>query len=192
MPTTLSPGTTQLLQAWAGGDGRALEELVPRVYRELRRLAGKLLKNERKGETLQATDLVHEVYVRLIEVTQMDWQHRAHFFAVSANLMRRILVDRARRRSAAKRGGKRAVVNLDERLDLASTRSRELIALDDALSTLSAIDARRARIVELRFFGGLDVKETAEIVGLSPETVMRDWKLARAWLLAELSQRSKG
>jgi RNA polymerase sigma factor (TIGR02999 family) len=192
MPTTLSPGTTQLLQAWAGGDGRALEELVPRVYRELRRLAGKLLKNERKGETLQATDLVHEVYVRLIEVTQMDWQHRAHFFAVSASLMRRILVDRARRRSAAKRGGKRAVVNLDERLDLASTRSRELIALDDALSTLSAIDARRSRIVELRFFGGLDVKETAEIVGLSPETVMRDWKLARAWLLAELSQRSKG
>jgi RNA polymerase sigma factor (TIGR02999 family) len=192
MPTTLSPGTTQLLQAWAGGDGRALEELVPRVYRELRRLAGKLLKNERKGETLQATDLVHEVYVRLIEVTQMDWQHRAHFFAVSAGLMRRILVDRARRRSAVKRGGKRAVVNLDERLDLASTRSRELIALDDALSTLSAIDARRARIVELRFFGGLDVKETAEIVGLSPETVMRDWKLARAWLLAELSQRSKG
>jgi len=192
MPATSSPDTTQLLRAWARGDGQALEELVPRVYWELRRLAGKLLKNERKGETLQATDLVHEVYVRLIEVTQMDWQHRAHFFAVSSSLMRRILVDRARKRSAAKRGGKRAVVNLDERLDLASTRSRELIALDDALSTLSAIDARRARIVELRFFGGLDVKETAEIVGLSPETVMRDWKLARAWLLAELSQRSKG
>lgn len=188
MPATSSPDTTQLLRAWARGDGQALEELVPRVYWELRRLAGKLLKNERKGETLQATDLVHEVYVRLIEVTQMDWQHRAHFFAVSASLMRRILVDRARKRSAAKRGGKRAVVNLDERLDLASARSRELIALDDALSTLNAIDTRRARIVELRFFGGLDVKETAEIVGLSPETVMRDWKLARAWLLAELSQ----
>jgi RNA polymerase sigma-70 factor, ECF subfamily len=191
MPTPVSPDTTQLLQAWAGGDEQALEELVPRVYCELRRLAGKLLKNERKGETLQATDLVHEVYVRLIEVTRLDWQHRAHFFAVSAGLMRRILVDRARRRSAAKRGGKKVVVDLDERLDLSSTRSRELIALDDALSTLSAIDARRARIVELRFFGGLDVKETAEVVGLSPETVMRDWKLARAWLLAELSQTAK-
>ena len=190
MSTALTPDTTQLLQAWAGGDERALEELVPRVYRELRRLAGKLLKNERKGETLQATDLVHEVYVRLMEAARMDCRHRAHFFAVSASLMRRILVDRARRRSAAKRGGRKTVVNLDERLELSSARSRELIALDDALSTLSAIDARRARIVELRFFGGLDVKETAEIVGLSPETVMRDWKLARAWLLAELSQQS--
>jgi RNA polymerase sigma-70 factor, ECF subfamily len=190
MPTP-SPDTTQLLQAWAGGNERALEELVPRVYRELRRVAGKLLRNERQGETLQATDLVHEVYVRLIEATQVDWQHRAHFFAVSASLMRHILVDRARKRSAAKRGGKRAAVNLDERLDLGSVRSRELIALDDALSTLSAIDARRARIVELRFFGGLDVKETAEVVGLSRETVMRDWKLARAWLLAELSARSQ-
>jgi RNA polymerase sigma factor (TIGR02999 family) len=188
MLSTPSPDTTQLLKAWAGGDGQALEELVPRVYRELRRLAGKVLQNEPKGRTLQATDLVHEVYVRLIEVTTVDWQHRAHFFAVSATLMRRILVDRARRRSAAKRGGKQPV-NLDGRIDLASIRSRELLALDDALTTLNAIDPRRARIVELRFFGGLDVKETAEIVGLSPETVMRDWKLARAWLLAELSQR---
>jgi RNA polymerase sigma factor (TIGR02999 family) len=191
MPTTVSRDTTQLLQAWAGGDGRALEELVPRVYRELRRVAGKILKNERRGETLQATDLVHEVYVRLNDATQVDWRHRAHFFAVSAGLMRRILVDRARRRSAAKRGGKRAAMNLDGTIDLASTRSRELVALDDALSALGAIDARRARIVELRFFGGLDVKETAEVVGLSPETVMRDWKLARAWLLAELNQSTK-
>ncbi len=189
MLSTPSPDTTQLLRAWAGGDGQALEELVPRVYRELRLLAGKVLQNEPMGRTLQATDLVHEVYVRLIEVTTVVWQHRGDLFAVSATLMRRILVDRARRRTAAKRGGKQAPVNLDERLDLASIRSRELLALDDALSTLSAIDSRRARIVELRFFGGLDVKETAEIVGLSPETVMRDWKLARAWLLAELSQR---
>jgi RNA polymerase sigma factor (TIGR02999 family) len=183
--------TTKLLQAWAGGDQKALEALVPRVYRELRRVAKRVLLNERQGETLQATDLVHEVYMRLIATDELDWQHRAHFFAVSATLMRRILIDRARKRSAVKRGVKPVMMNLDGQLDLAEKRSRELIALDDALTTLSAIDPRRSRIVELRFFGGLDIKETAQVVGVSPETVMRDWKLARAWLLAELSQASK-
>jgi len=180
--------TTQLLRAWAQGDERALEELTPRVYRELRRLAGHYMRNERSGQTLQATDLVHEVYLRLADVNQLDWQHRAHFFAVSATLMRRILLDRARRRSAAKRGGNPQAVDLDEALDLSASRSRELIRLDDALTALAGFDARKARIVELRFFAGLSVKETAEVVGVSPETVMRDWKVAQAWLLSEMSE----
>jgi RNA polymerase sigma factor (TIGR02999 family) len=180
--------TTQLLRAWAGGDEQALTELVPRVQRELRRLAGHFLQNERSGATLQATDLVQEVYLRLVDINQLDWQHRAHFFAVSATMMRRILLDRARRRAAAKRGGKPEVVDLEKAVDVASNQSHELIALDDALNALGEIDPRKARIVELRFFAGLEVKETAEVLGVSPETVMRDWKLARAWLLAELRQ----
>jgi RNA polymerase sigma factor (TIGR02999 family) len=180
--------TTQLLRAWAGGDEQALTELVPRVQRELRRLAGHFLQNERSGATLQATDLVQEVYLRLVDINQLDWQHRAHFFAVSATMMRRILLDRARRRSAAKRGGKPEMVDLEKAIDLGSNQSHELIALDDALNALAEIDPRKARIVELRFFAGLEVKETAEVLGVSPETVMRDWKLARAWLLAELRQ----
>jgi RNA polymerase sigma factor (TIGR02999 family) len=180
--------TTQLLRAWAGGDNRALEELTPRVYRELRRLAGHYMKNERSGHTLQATDLVHEVYVRLADVNQLDWQHRAHFFAVSATLMRRILLDRARRRSAAKRGGRQHDVDLEEALEVSAVRSRELISLDDALTALAGFDPRKARIVELRFFAGLGVEETAEVIGVSPETVMRDWKVAKAWLLSELSR----
>jgi RNA polymerase sigma factor (TIGR02999 family) len=180
--------TTQLLRAWSAGDEQALAELTPRVYRELLRLAGSYLKNERAGQTLQASDLVHEVYLRLVDVDRMEWQHRAHFFAVSATLMRRILVDRARRRSAAKRGASPERVDLTEAFDLSPERSRELIRLDDALNSLAAVDPRKARIVELRFFAGLDVKETAEVVGVSPETVMRDWKTARAWLSAELNR----
>jgi len=180
--------TTRLLRAWAGGNEQALAELVPRVHRELRRLAGRLMQNERSGATMQATELVQEVYLRLVDIKQVDWQHRAHFFAVSAGLMRRILVDRARRRCAAKRGLKPAVVDLEKAVDLSSKRSHELIALDDALSALAEMDPRKARIVELRFFGGLEVKETAEAVGVSPETVMRDWKVARAWLLVELER----
>jgi RNA polymerase sigma factor (TIGR02999 family) len=180
--------TTQLLRAWAGGDERALTDLVPRVHLELSRLAGRLLQNERPGLTLQATDLVQEVYLRLVDIHQLDWQHRAHFFAVAATMMRRILLDRARRRCAAKRGRRLAVVDIDKAVDLSAKRSQELIALDDALNALAEIDPRKARIVELRFFAGLEVKETAEVVGVSPETVMRDWKLARAWLLNELKQ----
>jgi RNA polymerase sigma-70 factor (ECF subfamily) len=186
MPDPPFSETTQLLRAWAGGDEEALPELVPRVQRELRRMAGHFLKNERPGNTLHATDLVQEVYMRLVDVNQMDWQHRAHFFAVSATLMRRILLDRARRRTAAKRGGRAPVVNLDDAPDLSATRSREMLALDDALNALAAVDPRKARIVELRFFGGLSVKETAAVVKVSPDTVMRDWQLARAWLLTEL------
>ena len=178
--------TTNLLRAWAEGDEEALNALVPRVHRELRRLAGHFLQKERAGLSLQATDLVQEVYVRLVNASKLDWQHRAHFFAVSATMMRRILLDRARRRSAAKRGRMAEAVDLEKAVDLSSKWSRELIALDEALDALAEVDPRKARIVELRFFAGLDVKETAEVVGVSPETVMRDWKLARAWLLGEL------
>jgi len=179
--------TTQLLRAWAHGDQAALADLMPRVYRELRRLAGRVLKNENSANTLQVTDLVHEAYLHLVDVNRMDWQDRAHFFAVSATLMRRILVDRARRRLAAKRGGKVRPLDLEHAVDLGSQRSAELVALDEALDRLASVDPRKARVVELRFFGGLDVKETAKLIGVSPDTAMRDWKVARAWLLAELS-----
>ncbi len=179
--------TTQLLRAWAGGDSEALEQLTPRVYRELRHIAARLLRNERPGYSLQSTDLVHEVYLRLVNSREVEWQHRAHFFAVAATLMRRILLDRARRKAAAKRGGRRQLFDLTGALDIAQAKARELIALDDALNALSGVDPRKARIVELRFFGGLSAKETAEVVGVSPDTVLRDWKIARAWLLAELN-----
>jgi RNA polymerase sigma-70 factor (ECF subfamily) len=188
MPDSSNADTTELLRAWADGDSEALRELTPRVYRELRRMAAHLLNNERPGYTLQSSDLVHEVYLRLVNAREVDWQHRAHFFAVSATLMRRILLDRARRRVAAKRGGKAQPLDLDGTIDVAQVQAREVVALDEALNTLAEVDPRKARIVELRFFGGLSVKETAEVVKVSSDTVMRDWKLARAWLLTELSQ----
>ena len=180
--------TTQLLRAWADGDQGALERLTPRVYRTLRRIAGHQLKNERAGDSMQATALVHEAYLELVDVTNVDWQHRAHFYAVSAQIMRHILLDRARKRLSAKRGGSAERVNLDEVPDLSGDRAGELVALDDALRALAHIDERKSRVVELRFFGGLSVEETAEVVGVSPETVMRDWKFARSWLHAELSK----
>jgi RNA polymerase sigma factor (TIGR02999 family) len=179
--------TTQLLRAWAGGDRDALERLTPHVYRKLRSIAGYHMQNERAGHTMQATALVHEAYLKLIDITNVDWQHRAHFFAVSAQIMRHILLDQARRRITAKRGGDAERVNLDELPDISGGRAKELIALDDALIALSAIDPRKAKVVELRFFGGLSVEETAEVLGVSPETVMRDWKFARSWLQAEIS-----
>ena len=182
--------TTQLLRAWAQGDQAALNELTPRVYDEMRRIAGHFMQNERQGRTLQTTALVHEAYLRLIDVTNVEWQHRAHFFAISATMMRHILLDRARKRQAGKRGGKLPRVNLEDIPDIRSARARELIALDDALNALTEIDPRKARVIELRFFGGLSVEETAEVLKVSPDTVMRDWRLARAWLLAEMSRRS--
>lgn len=193
-PSQTHPGddktseTTQLLRAWADGDRGALERLTPHVYRTLRRIAGYQMQHEQTGHSMQATALVHEAYLELIDVTNVSWQHRAHFFAVSAQIMRHILLDRARRRVAAKRGGGAERVNLDELPDLSGDRARELIALEDALNTLAENDPRKARVVELRFFGGLSVEETAEVVGVSPETVMRDWKFARSWLHAELSK----
>jgi RNA polymerase sigma factor (TIGR02999 family) len=181
--------TTQLLRAWAGGDRDALERLAPRVYSALRRIAELHMQNERVGHTLQATALVHEAYLKLIDITNVDWQHRAHFYAVSAQIMRRILLERARRRVAVKRGGHAERLNLDELPDVGRGRARELIALDDALNALTEIAPRKARVVELRFFGGLSVEEAAVVLTISPETVMRDWKFARSWLQAEISER---
>jgi len=190
MAQTESSETTRLLRAWADGDKRALELLTPRVYKELRRIAGHCMQDERPGRTIQTTALVHEAYLKLVDVENVDWQHRAHFFAVSARIMRRILLDRARKRGTAKRGGKTPRVDLDEVPDLSSQRGRELIALDDALNRLAEIDSRKAQVIELRFFGGLSVEDTAEVLKISPDSVMRDWRLARAWLLAELSGQS--
>jgi RNA polymerase sigma-70 factor, ECF subfamily len=179
--------TTELLRAWAGGDERALDALVPRVYRELRRLASRCLQKEGSAQSLQVTELVHEAYLQLADISRLDWRHRSHFFAVSATLMRQILVDRARRRMAAKRGQRAKGVDVEHAVDLSSNRPAEIVALDDALNVLARVAPRKARIVELRFFGGLEVKETAEVLGVSPDTVMRDWKLAKAWLLKELT-----
>lgn len=183
--------TTQLLRAWSEGNQEALEILMPRVYKELRRIAGHCMQNERPGRTIQTTALVHEAYMKLIDVTKVDWRHRAHFFAVSSQIMRRILLDRARKRTAAKRGGKAPGINLDEIPDVSSGRARELIALDDALQVLASVDPRKAQVIELRFFGGLTAEETAEVLKVSPDTVLRDWKLARAWLLTELQGESQ-
>jgi RNA polymerase sigma-70 factor, ECF subfamily len=184
--------TTRLLRDWAKGDQAALDRLTPRVYRELRRLAGSLMKHESPGHTIQATGLVHEAYLKLIDVHNVDWQHRAHFFAVAAQVMRRILLEAARKRGAAKRGGHSPRVNLEEIPDIGFRRGSELIALDDALKALAKIDPRKARVIELRFFGGLSVEETAEVLRLSADTVLRDWRLARAWLLSELGSDSPG
>ena len=190
VPDSSVSETTRLLRAWADGDGHALEVLMPRVYRELRQVAARCLRMERPEQTLQISDLVHEAYVNLADLSRLDWQHRNHFFAVSANMMRRILVDRARKRMAAKRGERVQGIDVERALDVSSKRPAEIVALDDAPNELARLAPRKARIVELRFFGGLEVKETAEIVGVSADTVMRDWRLAKAWLLKELSAAS--
>lgn len=183
--------TTRLLRAWAGGNQAALGQLMPRVYRELRRIAGHHMQNEQAGRTIQTTALVHEAYLKLIDVDNVNWEHRAHFYAVSSQIMRRILLDRARRRVAAKRGGKAAKVNLDEIPDVSGGRDGELIALDAALDALAQIDTRKTQVIEMRFFGGLSVEETAAALKVSQDTVLRDWRLARAWLLAELKKRGE-
>jgi RNA polymerase sigma factor (TIGR02999 family) len=183
---------TQLLQLWSGGEETALEKLVPLVYGELHRLARRYMAQERPGQTLQVTALVNEAYLRLVDSRQASWQNRAHFFAVCAQLMRRILVDRARSRRAQKRGIGAPALELDEALVVAQGRSTDLVALDDALKDLAALDPRKGQVVELRFFGGLSVEETAEVLKVSKETVMRDWKLAKSWLRRELSQGNSG
>jgi len=183
---TQSADITRLLRAWGSGDGAALEQLVPVVYRELRRLARRRMRAENPGGTLQTTALVNEAYLRLVGVTNMAWQDRVHFFAVSAQIMRRILVDAARSRVSARRGGQAPRLNLDEDLDASPQRARELVALDDSLNALAQMDPRKARVIELRFFGGLSVEETAEVLKISPPSVMRDWKLAKAWLSREM------
>lgn len=180
---------TELLLAWSAGDRAALEQLAPLVHQELHRLARGYLRGERAGHTLQTTALVNEAYLRLIDATRMRWQNRAHFFAVSAQLMRHILVDFARRRRNLKGGGGVAHVALEEAMTIAPERSAELIALDDALTALAKLDERQSKVVELRFFGGLTEPEIAEVLNISPRTVTSDWSLARAWLLRELSNR---
>lgn len=181
--------TTVLLRAWAKGDRQALEQLTPHVYAELRRIAGRMMRDERPGRTVQATALVHEAYLKLVDVDNVNWEHRAHFFAISAKIMRRILLERARKRATAKRGGEWARTDLDQIPDLSSNRDRELLALDEALAELAQADPRKAQVIELRFFGGLSVQETASVLGVSDDTVMRDWRLARAWLLTEMSHK---
>jgi RNA polymerase sigma factor (TIGR02999 family) len=181
-------GPTELLRAWSQGDGSALDRLIPLVYEELHRLARRYMRRERPDHTLQATSLVNEAYLRLIDVNRVEWRNRAHFFAVAAQMMRRILVESARSRQRQKRGGGGVHVNLDDLQELPDSKEHDLVALNDALSGLATFDARMSQVVELRFFGGLTVEETADVLKVSPETVMRDWKTAKAWLLREIKQ----
>ncbi len=190
MSDSSSPEITQLLLAWRGGDQTALAQLLPHVQQELRRLAHRFMQQERPGHLLQTTALVNEAYLRLVDSSRVEWESRAHFFAVAAQLMRRVLVDaaRARARASHKRGGEWAQVSLAEAIVVPLQRGADLIALDDALNDLAAVDQRKSAIVELRFFGGLTVAETAAVLEVSPDTVMRDWQLAKVWLFRELSK----
>ncbi len=188
--TPSSQEITQWLVAWSNGDQAALHQLIPLVHEELRRLAHRYMRQERRRKghsiTLQTSALVNEAYLRLIDAGNVQWQNRAHFFAISAQLMRRILVDYARSRNYVKRGGEALRVSLEEAADFSAEQAPDLVALDDALNGLAKIDERKSRVVELRFFGGLSVAETAEVLKVSPDTVMRDWRLAKSWLLHEL------
>ncbi len=189
--TDARPNVTVLLQAWSSGDREALDQLTPIVYDELRRLARRYMRGERSGHTLQTTALVNEAYLRLVDMKRMSWQNRAHFFAVSAQLMRRILVDHARRHNL-KRGAGIQHVPLEDTAMVGGEREPDFVALDLALRELAAMDTRKAQVVELRFFGGLNVEETAEVLKVSPVTVMRDWSTARAWLYRELRPAHNG
>ena len=196
-----SPGEpeeiTRLLRAWGRGDSAALDRLTPLVYEQLHRMARRYMRNERPGHTLQTTALVNEAFLRLVDTRDLDWTDRAHFFAVCARVMRRILVDAARSRAAIKRGGQAdrvehaSATDLDQLPTSGAEMSAQVCALDDALNELARIDPRRAQVIELRFFGGLTVEETGQVLEISPQTVMRDWRLARAWLARELSPSSK-
>jgi len=188
MKTPAPAEVTKLLLAWSAGDGRALDQLLPVVYRELHRMARRYMAGERPDHTLQASALVNEAYLKLVDVRQMQWQNRAHFFGVCAELMRRILVDFGRRRHYLKRGGGVRPVTLNEDLIMNGAQTTNLVALDDALKTLAAVDPRRVRVVEMRFFAGLTVEETAEVLKVSPDTVARDWRLAKVWLHRELKK----
>jgi len=178
---------TELLQAWSDGDERAVDKLMPLVNRELHQLAQRYMAHERTGHTLQTTALVNEAYLRLVDARKVNFQNRSQFFAFAAQLMRHILVEFARRRISMKRGGEVERVSLDESMVVYGERGPDLVALDDALQALAAMDARSSRVVELRFFGGLTTEETATVLRVSPETVKHDWKLAKAWLLREMS-----
>jgi RNA polymerase sigma factor (TIGR02999 family) len=179
---------TELLQAWRQGEEHALEKLTPQVYRQLHLAAKRCMAREREGHTLQTTALINELYLRLSDLQLIDWQNRAHFFALCARQMRRVLTDQARARQSHKRGGGARQFSLDVAPMVAQEPSADLVAVDDALNRLAKVDERKSQVVEMRFFGGLSVEETAEVLKVSPETVMRDWKLAKAWLLRELSK----
>ena len=177
---------TYLLRAWGTGDQTALERLTPAVYAELHRIAHRYMRREKPGTSLQTTALVNEAYLKLLDLPRVSWQDRAHFFAISANLMRRILVDAARTKGAEKRGGQAFRMELNESLDACPLRPEQLIRLDDALRALAELDPRKARVVELRFFGGLTAEETAEVLKISCKSVLRDWTYSRAWLMIQL------
>ena len=178
---------TGMLRAWRAGNEQALDQLTPQIYRELRRAARQCMRKERGGHTLQTTALVNELYLRLPDLQDIDWQGRAHFYAICARQMRRILIDMARSRRSHKRGSGSFVVSLDEAPDVSANASQDVIAVDEALKDLAKVDERKSQVVELRFFGGLNVEETAKLLKVSPETVARDWRLAKAWLLREIS-----
>ena len=188
MPMRASHEVTQLLMAWCEGDQTALDRLMPLVYDELRRIAGVYMRRERAGHTLQTTALINEAYLRLVDVSKVRWQNRAHFLGVSARLMRQILVDFARARGYQKRGGDAHQLSLDEALMIGQQQDEDLVALDEALRALAQVDERKSNVVEMRFFGGLSEKEIAQALKVSTETVRRDWRLAKAWLLRWLSE----
>jgi RNA polymerase sigma factor (TIGR02999 family) len=186
---TSSPNeVTELLVAWSNGEQAALDRLMPLVYDELRRIARRYMSHQPPGHTLQTTALIHEAFLKLVSQPEKHWQNRAHFLGVAAQAMRHILVDYARSRQCAKRGGAVQVVSLDEAAVISEDRAVEVVALDDALRRLAEVDPRKSRIVEMRYFGGLSVEETAEVLNVSPDTVMRDWRLAKSWLRRELSR----
>jgi RNA polymerase sigma factor (TIGR02999 family) len=187
--TGQSDELTQLLNSWSNGDDQALDKLIPLVYAELRKLARRHMGRENPDHTLQTSALINEAYLKLVDQQSVQWQNRAHFFAVAAQVMRHILIDHARAHRFAKRGAGAVKVSLDETAVLTDERASELVALDDALTTLASLDLRKSRIVELRFFGGLSIEETAEIIKISPKTVTREWRAARAWLRQEMSKK---
>jgi len=188
MKTTSTSLITQRLVAWSDGDPQALEGLMQLVYKELRRLANHYLRSERPDHTLQPTALVHEAYIRLVGQNQVRWQNRAHFFGVAAQMMRRVLVDHARANCRAKRGGAAQKLSFDETINLYQRQDKQIVELDESLTRLREIDSRKSEVVELRYFGGMSVEETAEILGVSVNTVMRDWNMAKAWLYQELKK----
>lgn len=188
MDAPASNQITEQLIAWSNGDQSALAEIAPVVYRELRQMADRFLRHEAAGHTLQPTALVHEAWLRLADQTRVNWQNRSQFFGIAAQMMRRILVDHAKTKHREKRGGDAIKLSLDDIINLSGERAADLVALDEALDGLQNFDSRKCSVVELRYFGGLSVEETAEVLEVSPDTVMRDWKLAKAWLYQQLKK----
>jgi RNA polymerase sigma factor (TIGR02999 family) len=190
IPSLPPQEVTQLLVDWGNGNQAALDRLMPVVYTELRQLAHQYMRRERPGHTMQTTALIHEAYLRLVDQNQVRWQHQAHFFGIAARLMRQILIEHARSHTRAKRGGGVGTISLDEAAIVSQARATELLALDDALERLATIDPRKSQVVELRFFGGLSVEEAAQVLNIAPNTVLRDWRMAKAWLRREISHES--